>query len=287
MSLKALQEEKQKGFPEPVYVVRYEDPFFEKQAISIIRDDVFSMDVYDTLDTEHPLAIQTIADSLCVMPMFSSKTMATIRNVQKLKAKELENLNKYVSKPAEGSALFLFYAVPRGGSKKEDTTKLAGKFKLIDMTLGGKYALNDWIMGECDRRGIVLETKAAEFLKEIYGDDLELFSNELEKLSLLGSKKITLSDTYETCFGSKDFNIFGFVGMITRGDTAGALSMIEGMRDAFDDKFHGAVNYGLSKGNTPPEAFKTHLMLHIAMRLNADYPHELFVTELSRACKSK
>ncbi|QWR77211.1 DNA polymerase III subunit delta [Candidatus Magnetomonas plexicatena] len=286
MSLKTLQEEKQKGFPEQVYVIRYEDPFFEKHIISVIRDDVFSLDVYDTLDTEQPLSIQNIADSLCVMPMFSSKAMVAIRNVQKLKVKELETLNRYVSKPADGAALFLFYAVPRGSSKKEDTIKLAGKFRLIDLTLSGKYALNDWIVSECDKRGIVLETKAAEFLKEMYGDDLQLFSNELEKLSLLGSKKITLSDTYETCFGSHDFNIFAFVGMITRGDTSGALSMIKGMKDAFDDKFHGAVNYGLSKGNTPLEAFKTHLMLHIKMRLNADFPYELFVAELSKSCKT-
>ncbi|MEO5356089.1 MAG: hypothetical protein H7844_02180 [Nitrospirae bacterium YQR-1] len=286
MSLKALNEDKQQGFPEPVYVLLYDDPFFEKQALSIIRDNAFSMDIYDVLETEQPFSISSISESLRMVSMFSNKTMAAIRNVQKLKAKELDVLNRYVSNPSEGSTLFLFYALPQGGGKKDDAVKFTGQFKLLKLTLPGKFALNDWIKSEGQKRGIAIEAQAVEFLKEIYGDDLQLLSNEIEKLSLLGNKNISLADTYETCLGSKDFNIFDFVGKIVRADTAGALKIMSGLGDAIDEKFNGAVNYGLCKGNAPLEAFISHLMLHINMRLNAGYPYELFVAELSRACKT-
>jgi DNA polymerase III subunit delta len=81
--------------------------------------------------------------------------------------------------------------------------------------------------------GISLEPGAVQLLLDVSGDETTLLLGELEKLATAVERgdSITAEDVRRLAGQSREFELNEYVGRVTRGDSAGALAVLERLRN--------------------------------------------------------
>jgi len=258
MSFEAFLKEVAKGLPSPVYLLQASDPFLHRDAVERIKGLVpeaerdFNFQIFDFSPAgEDGITLGCVLDVANTVSFFGGRRFTVLMaNLQKLPKKDLERLMHYVSDPAPDTAFVMLHV----GVLTRDSREKFRTPKLISLDL--KVAeIPAWLKETARTKGIEMSDEATDYLIEIIGPDLGLLSSEVEKLSLVGKKRIDMNDISEIVTGERLYSIFDLVNALRMKDAEGVFRIYKTLRETSDDYgLIGALNwqYGRSlhaKGN--------------------------------------
>nr|AIM41285.1 DNA polymerase III subunit delta [Candidatus Magnetobacterium casensis] len=274
--------EKAEGFPAAVYMLGYTEEFFFAQALMLLRQGHAELEVFDLDDKVQGVSMRTVVEALNQVSMFCPRPCVVLKNYQKIKKADQTLLARYIDNPSSRSILVLCYS---GDSKKVDTRGV--KHITLDLK---KTALPAWVKERTAHYGIKPSQELIRFICDIYADDLLTLDNELNKLSLLGKKELSLEDACELFYGTKQYSPFQLTKAIAEADVGKAVTIFRGLQEHSEPfVLLGAINWELKKLNLPPKiALRCYELLSdadIQVRANPDYPFELLISGLCSALK--
>ena len=247
MSFRAFLKEIEKGLPSPVYLLQAADPFLVREAIETIKGLVpeaerdFNLQVFDLSTAgEEGVTFGQILDVANTVSFFGGRRFTLIAgNFQKLPKKDLERLNQYLSNPATGAAFVMLHS----GSLTRDSKGKFGKVHLISLDLRAAE-IPSWLRQRALTKGIEMSGEAIDYLMEIIGPDLGMLSSEVEKISMVGKKKIDTDDVSEIATGERLYSIFDLVNALRAKDAERVFRIYKTLRETSDDYgLIGALNW--------------------------------------------
>jgi DNA polymerase III delta subunit len=261
MSFQTFLKEVHKGMPLPIYLLYTEDAFFQREAVEAIKGLVpaserdFNFHTFDLLiKGEEAPALMQVLDVVKTASFFGGRRFTVVAgNMQKLVKKDRERLNAYVSGPAEGSVLVLIH----GGPLTKDTREKFGALKPMSLDIK-ESEIPYWIKQRAAMKEVEASADAIDYLLDLIGPDFGLLSAEVDKISLLGKKRINADDISGIVAGGRLYSIFDLVNALRKGDPQRVLHIYKSLKDTVDDySLIGALNwqYGrnLNPRNSPSE----------------------------------
>ena len=289
MSFRQLIKEKEQGFPQCAYLLHGSDPFLLKETEKSIRETLdkdhqdFGLDMYDIESSSgRSVSLKQILDSLNTFSFFSEKKIVLVQNIQKLKKAELSVLQDYLANPSDASTLFLFFNDTLKANRKASFSTCT----IISLDLNQRE-LKSWLSSYAQERGITLTPRVIEYLIVLVGNDAGLLSSEVNKLSLLGRRKIETKDLHNIIYGEAGVDTFELTRAISSGDRTKAFRLAKELRTVESNMLLGAINWQLSRNRTRRsslEMFRYYQTLLEADTINkstgTSYPLEILITKL-------
>jgi DNA polymerase-3 subunit delta len=247
MSFQRLIDQIEKGLPSSVYLLYASDPFLHREALVLIKRFVpeeerdFNLHIFDlSLLKEENLNFERILEVLHTVSFFGSRRVTVLTgNLQKMSKKDLHKLDEYISNPAPDS---VFIVLHEGTVKKEMRERFKRSHAIsLDMREG---EIPSWIKQRAAMNGIEISHEAVDYLIGIIGPDLGLLSAEIEKIALLGQKRINVHDISDIIEGGRLYSTFDLVGALKERDVEQVFKIYETLRDIADDYgLIGALNW--------------------------------------------
>lgn len=261
MSLQTFLKEIDKGMPSPVYLFYTEDAFFQREAVEAIKGLVpaaerdFNFHTFDLLikGNEDPTFME-ILDVANTVSFFGGRRITVVSgNLQKLTKKDHERLNVYLSNPAKGSILVMIH----NGSLTKETREKFGALRPVSLDIK-ESEIPYWIKKRAGMKGIEISAGASDYLIGLVGPDFGLLSAEIEKISLLGKKRINADDISDIATGGRLYSIFDLVDALRRRDPERVLQIYKALKETAEDySLIGALNWQYARSlhprNSPAE----------------------------------
>lgn len=214
----------------PLYLLYGEEEFLVQEALDLIKKTVvdqgtrdFNFNMLYCRDTSGP-EIVNIAQTL---PFMAEKRLVIAKELEALKAADLEEVVSYLNEPSPSTCLVLVsnqgkYEKKAVTSAVEAHGAVVRVYPLLDREVVG------WIDGWARMRGLTMERDAAQYLWQTVGNDLQKIKNELEKVELsLGDKKaVTLSDVKTVVGDFREYSSFDLAAAIGRKDREKAFLIL-------------------------------------------------------------
>lgn len=234
-------------------VLHGEDTFRSLRALEEIKEK-FKREVDPSgasiivIDGESGNALEILQNAIFAPSFFSRRRLIVLKNILKAPIDLQKRLEQALSKNQSGGEHIIACwedgkigekAIKRKKSPlKKSSGKTVIKKDTVKQTLE-KIFLNNpyikyfpllyvselvlWILEECKRTGVKIEKPAAEELSRRIGSDLWKMSNELQKLSAMGKKEITLPAVRQYVFPVLEETVFNVTDEIIRGNVHGSL----------------------------------------------------------------
>jgi len=246
MSFQAFLHEIKKGLPLPVYLLYASDPFFHREAIEAMKRLVpeaerdFNFHVFDLSSGDDNLSFGQILDVANTHSFFGGRRITVLLgNIQKLSKKDLERLDIYISNPAPASVFVIFH----NGVIKKDLRERFRMLKPISLDIR-ESEIPYWIKQRVDMKGLEISDEAATYLIGLIGPDIGLLSAEIEKVSLLGKRRIDVDDISEVVAGERLYSIFDLVDALREKDVEKVFRIYKTLRETAEDySLIGALNW--------------------------------------------
>lgn len=238
MSFQNFIDEIKKGLPLPLYVLYTSDPFLCKEAVYEITKLVpetereFNLHVFDlTFSDGENVSMEHVLNVANTVSFFGSRRFTLlIVDLHKLSNRELERLKTYVRNPSQDGVFIIL----NNGSLKKDIKESFRELKIFSLDVRDTE-LQNWISHRLRIKGVEISEKALDFLLGSIGNDLGLLSAEIEKISLLGKKKIEVDDMTDILAVSKDYNAFDMVKALMRKDADTVFRIYSTLKNALED----------------------------------------------------
>jgi DNA polymerase-3 subunit delta len=226
------------GGPAPIYLVLGEQAFLRGAAAAAIREAVFGPEsdsagpFNDDLlygDETHAQEILARCDSL---PVFASRRLVVVRDINKLAARETERLQAYLKSPVETTCLVL------SGEKVDGRLKFFQALKAAAVTVDcgslDARALPAWIREQAAALGLRLDDPACDALQEAGGGELAVMQRELEKLAafVAPGTAVTAADVEAVRGRDAGGTAQDLITALSRKDRGGALTALAKVLDA-------------------------------------------------------
>jgi len=188
----------------PLYLFYGEEEFLVQEAIELIIKTIvdpgardFNFNILYCRDT----AVSEIVNLAQTLPFMSEKRLVIAKEIDTLKAADLENLVPYLNDPSPSTCLVMVSNQGRYDKKSvisavEAHGAVTRFFPLLDREV------LSWIEGWARARGLSLQRDAAQYLRQTVGNDLQQINNELQKVEIyLKEKKTIALDDVKTVVG--------------------------------------------------------------------------------------
>ncbi len=247
MSFRVFLQEIEKGLPLPVYLLYASEPFFHREAIEAIKKLIpeeerdFNLHIFDlSLSKEENQSFEMILNVVNTVSFFGSRRLTVlVGNLQKLSKKDLEKLDAYLSAPAPGSTFVILHE----GVLKKEMRERFRSVKPISLDIR-ETEIPYWIKQRAGMKGLDMSDEAADYLIGLLGPDMGLLSGEIEKLSLLGKKRLVVDDISDIVAGGRLYSIFDLVDALREKDAKKVFSIYKTLRETADDySLIGALNW--------------------------------------------
>lgn len=179
----------------PLYLFFGEEEFLIQEAIDLIIKKIVEPGARDfnfnALYCRDTPASEIV--NLCqTLPFMSEKRLVIARDVDALKAGDLEELVPYLKDPSPSTCLIMVsnqgkYEKKAVISAVEANGAVTRFFPLLDRELAS------WIESWAKARGLSLQRDAAQYLWQAVGNDLQKIGNELEKVEIYLKEKKTIA----------------------------------------------------------------------------------------------
>ena len=251
MSFQTFFREIEKGFTLAVYLLYTSDLFLHREAIDAIKRLVpeserdFNLHIYEVSSSrDETPPLERILDVANTGSFFGGRRFTILAgNIQKLSRNDFGKLSNYVSDPAPGSVLVILH----DGPLKKEMRERFRVLKPISLDIR-ESEIPDWLRQRAGRNGLNISGEAAEYLIGIVGPDLGLLSAEIEKISLLGKKKIGIDDISEIIAGGRLYSVFDLVDALQERDAEKVFRIYKMLKDSTDDyNLIGALNWQYSR----------------------------------------
>jgi DNA polymerase-3 subunit delta len=251
MSFKGFIDQTEKGLPSPVYLLYASDPFLHREALVLIKRLVpeeerdFNLHIFDLARfKEENLSFERILEVAHTVSFFGSRRFTVLTgNIQKISKKDLHKLDEYISNPAPQSVFIMLHD---GTLKKEMRDRFKRSHALsLDMREG---EIPSWIKQRAAMNRIEISHDAIDYLIGIIGPDLGLLAAEIEKISLLGQKRIDVHDISDIIEGGRLYSSFNLVDALKARDVEQVFKIYKTLRDVADDYgLIGVLNWHYGK----------------------------------------
>jgi DNA polymerase-3 subunit delta len=247
MSFQTFLHEIEKDLPSRVYLLYASDPFLHREALESIKKLVpeeerdFNLHIFDLSSLkEDNLSFEMILNVANTVSFFGSRRLTVVGgNIQKLSKKDHKRLDAYISNPAPNSTLIMLHD---GVLKKDMRDRFKG-VKSISLDIR-EAEITYWIKQRVGLKGLEISDAAADYLIGLIGPDMGLLSSEVEKISLLGEKRIDIGDISEITAGGRTYSIFDLVEALREKDAEKVFKVYKTLSETADDySIIGAMNW--------------------------------------------
>jgi DNA polymerase-3 subunit delta len=273
MSYQAFLNEIDKGLPAPVYLFYASDPFILREALGVVKSIVpeadrdFNLHIFDLASTDDAFSVQQMLDVMNTVSFFSGRRFTVlIGNIQKLSKKDLEKIHDYGSSPAPNS---VFVMLHNGAFKKDGKAKFDLP-KQIPLDIR-ESEIPFWVKQRALMKGFEITDGATNFLIGNTGTDLGLLSSEIEKISMIGKKRIDINDIADIVTGGRLYNVFDLVSALKAKNAEKVFRIYKTLKETSDDySLIGVLNWQYGRElHASLNAAENNSFLHIFELLNA------------------
>jgi DNA polymerase-3 subunit delta len=261
MSYQAFLKEIEKGLPAPVYLFYTSELFLQSEALDALKEIIpdterdFNLHMFDLiLPGDENNTLSQIIDVANTVSFFGGRRLTVVTvNLQKLLKKDQERLHAYIYNPAPDAVFVLLHV----GAFSKDMRERFRALKPFSLDMR-ETEIPYWIKQRGKTRGLEISDKAADYLIGLVGPDLGLLSSEIEKISLIGKKRIDVNDISDIVTGERTYSIFDLVNALMEKNARKVFSIYKTLRETSEDySLIGALNwqYGrhLHAQNSPSE----------------------------------
>jgi DNA polymerase III delta subunit len=247
MSFQTFLNEIEKGLPSAVYLLYSSEPFFQREAIEAVKRLVpdeerdFNLHIFDiSLSKEENLSFEQILDVANTISFFRKRRFVVISgNLQKLSKKDIKRLDAYVSNPAPGSVFVILH----DGTLKKEMKEMFSALKPISLDIR-ESEIPYWIKQRAGMKGLEISDDATDYLIGLIGPDMGFLSAEIEKISLLGKKRIDVGDVSDIIAGGRVYSIFDLVNALREKDVEKVFRIYKTLEETAEDySLIGVLNW--------------------------------------------
>jgi DNA polymerase-3 subunit delta len=195
-----------------LYLFYGEEEFLIQEAIDLIIKRVvdpgtrdFNFNVLHCKDS----SVSEITALAQTLPLMSEKRLMILKEIDALKAGDIEELTPYLNDPSPSTCLVMVSNLGKYEKKPviaavEAHGAATRFFPLLDREIIA------WIEAWARARGLSLQRDAAQYLSQTIGNDLQKIKNELEKVELYlrENKTITFEDMKAVVGDFREYNSF-------------------------------------------------------------------------------
>jgi DNA polymerase-3 subunit delta len=255
MSYQTFLKETGKGLPAPVYLFFASDQFLLREAIKVIKRLVpeaereFNLHLFDFLvPADENMTFDRILDVANTVSFFGGRRITVLSgNLNKFLKKDLERLNTYILDPPPGSVLVILH---QGTFSREAREKFRA-LKPVSLDIR-ESEIPSWIKQRAQTKGMEVTDEASDYLIGLIGPDLGLLSSEVEKISLLGKKRIDVEDVSDIVTGERLYSIFDLANALRERDPERVFRIYKTLRETSEDySLIGALNWQYGRNLHP------------------------------------
>lgn len=223
----------------PVYLLFGDDTYLKKHYSDALIKKICGDDTDFNLQIfEETALMQDVFDAINQFPMMADKKCVCLNDydIEHADSKDFTKLCEIVSDVPDTTVFILkFDSAPfdyKSGTKAKKLITAAQKSggKAVLLNHRSQSELVQMLCRGAKKRGSVLSDKAARYLIEVVGDDINILINELDKLCLFsGEKEITEQTVDFVSSKSVDASVYDYVKEIFACNVTKALSLLDGM----------------------------------------------------------
>lgn len=227
----AVMRQLKSGIYKPIYILMGDEPYFIDKISDYIADNVlqpdeqfFNQDVVYGPDVNVARVIE-LAKGYPVMP--ATRRVVIVKEAQAMK--QIEQLEQYLTKPAETTILVLCYKNGTINGRSKLVTKANALGVVLECKKKRETELPAFIESYLKERHVAIEPKAAAMIADHIGSDLHRLVSELDKvlIALPDDNRRVTPETVERQIGvNKDFNAFELRNAIVQKDVYKANQIV-------------------------------------------------------------
>ena len=214
----------------PLYLFFGEEEFLIQEALDLIIEKVvdlgardFNFNILYCKDTP----VSEIVNLAQTLPFMAEKRLVIAKEVDALKAAELDELVLYLNDPSSSTCLVMVsnqgrYEKKAVVSAVESRGAAVRFYPLLDREIVS------WIEGWARQRGLSIQRDAAQHLWQAIGNDLQKIKNELEKVEIFlkERKAITFEDVKTVVGDFREYSSFDLAAALGQKNREKALLIL-------------------------------------------------------------
>lgn len=219
----------------PVYFIQGEEPYFIDQITNYIENHALSpadrgfnqMVMYGKDAT-----MTSIMANAKRFPMMADRQVVIVKEAQNIpdlgKEAIYDQLISYIKNPLPSTILVFAHKYKSLDGRKALYKELDKHAVLIKSDKVPEYKLSPYIEGYLKEKGFTIDTKACQVLAESIGNNLEVLTNEVDKMLINFSEPIKINtDHIQKFIGiSKEYNTFELTKALSYKDVIKANTII-------------------------------------------------------------
>ena len=249
MSLKQFQQESEKGFPSPVYLLHSAESFLLYEAVTVLNDlfrdpATFNFETIDISSADEKLPAEKIIDILNTLPFLADRKTVVLRNVQKWTKKETQKFGEYLKSPSPSSLLVMLF---EGTAPDIFEPALMKAVRAIALSVVERE-IPVWIKERAGKKGISFTPAAIEYLISVAGTDLGMLHSEIEKFSSSESSRIIdIAEVRGFVYAGAEYGAFDLANALSRKDSRAVFRIYENISRTMEPQMLlGALNWQYS-----------------------------------------
>ena len=221
------------GKVHPLYFFFGEEPYLLNQSILRFKYQVldesnwdFNFDQFYAADAK----VDTIRDTVQMLPMMSPRRLVILKEAQELTDKEWAELEEVIETPSE-STVFVVLA-SKIDKRKKAMKLLIDHAQAIEFKKPYDNEIPGWIRHIAKGLGLQIAEDAVSLMHRLVGSHLTEIESELLKLKdFCTTGRIEVSDVAQVVSRSKEESIFDFAKAIGEGNRVVALEQLVHLLD--------------------------------------------------------
>lgn len=218
----------------PVYILHGEESYYidelTKEFENLVPEDERAFNLFILYG--HGLTAQKIVDVAGGFPLMSDRLVVVVREAQLMNANEINKLSDYLRTPNPSTVLIIAFRGVQAKGKDFLTAAKTNTVVVFEAKKLKESAVGPVLESIIKEKGLHIEAKGLEMLKDYIGTDLAKLYNEINKMALvLGPGATITPQSIEHNIGiSREFNNFELIDAIARRDTVRAFRISEYFR---------------------------------------------------------
>ncbi|MDN6161741.1 MAG: DNA polymerase III subunit delta [Atopostipes sp.] len=229
-----------KGKIAPIYLILGEERYFIEKIKEELFEQILEEESEDLNFVSFDMKETTINDAIyeaSSLPFFGDKKLVFLENpyfltgqrVKNAPNHKLEELEKYLDKPAEFTIFVIFAPYKKLDRRKRLTKTIEKKARIIDVSEAKRADASRYIQKATQERGYEFTKEAFQIFIERTDNNLSAMMHELEKLFLYhkDSKKITKESIIQLIPRTFEQNIFELNNLVLNNQVDAAVSLYQ------------------------------------------------------------
>jgi len=214
----------------PAYLFFGEEPYLIQEALDLIVSAVVDPASRDfTYDTVYCKGLSggDIVNLAQTLPFMAPKRLVVAKEIEALKAADLDELLAYLQSPSPSTCLVLVSSQAKFEKKAviaavEAVGTVVRFYAVLDRDMAG------WIENWCRERGLSIQRDAANYVWQTLGNDLQAVRNELEKtvIYMKERKAITFADVKMVVGNFREYTSFDLAAALGKKDRETAFTVL-------------------------------------------------------------